>query len=103
MLSAFFDPPPDSGVMKSADAPVASASAPASAASSVSAKTRRRGLEWAGAKAAGILFMRRRSASPHVARQPERRGRRARIPAVPPSATAEAGRALLQERCDALA
>src|SRR5687767_10268258 len=95
MFSALAEPPPDSGVQKSAEAPVASTRSPVSAAMSASAKTRREVRKRAGAKAAGILFMRRRSASPVP--------RGSAHPLSARSSAAEVRRALLEERGDALA
>src|SRR5215213_5972644 len=64
MLSAFGEPPPDSGVHRSADATPASARAPTRNVARASVKTRRRLRECSLAKAARILFMGRSSASP---------------------------------------
>src|SRR5436309_2539289 len=85
MSSALADPP-DCGVRKSADAPVASARTPATEAAKAMAKTRRRVREWGSAKAGGILFMRRSSAA-----RPSKAG----------SAAKEIGLALGEERSHA--
>src|SRR3954452_7317380 len=61
-ISSAFGEPPDSGVKKSANAPLAKTSEPVVASSR--AATRRRRKEDSGRKAARILLMERRSASP---------------------------------------
>src|SRR5215207_7199105 len=85
-ISSAFGDPPDSGVRKSANAPLAKTSEPTVASSR--AATRRRRKEDSGRKAARILLMERRSASPGG----ERRG----------SAALERRGTLLQEGCHTL-
>src|SRR3954447_22043497 len=91
MFSALSEPPRDSGVNRSADAPAASARAPRRDAAKARAKTRRRLRERSLAKAARILFMGRSSASPPM------QGINRTI-----SFAAKSGVALLQKRGDAL-